>query len=48
MSNPNDEQQGHPTEEQINAQKEMILKRKRHPCFYMNCFQTDRGCRHVK
>ena len=26
MSNPNDEQQGHPTEEQINAQKEMILK----------------------
>ena len=26
MSNPNDEQQGHPTEEQINAQKEIMLK----------------------
>ena len=26
MSNPNDEQPGQPTEEQINAQKEMMLK----------------------
>jgi len=26
MSNPNDEQTGHPTEEQINAQKEVMLK----------------------
>jgi len=26
MSSPNDEQQGHPTEEQINAQKEIMLK----------------------
>ena len=26
MSNPNDEQTGHPTEEQINAQKEIMLK----------------------
>ena len=26
MSNPNDEQSGHPTEEQINAQKEIMLK----------------------
>ena len=28
--------------------KKMIFIRKRHPCFYMNCFQTDRGCRPVK
>ena len=26
MSNPNDEQSGQPTEEQINAQKEIMLK----------------------
>jgi len=26
MSNPNDEQSGHPTEEQINTQKEIMLK----------------------
>jgi len=30
------------------AKKKMIFIRKKHPCFYMNCFQTDLGYRPVK